>query len=185
MSPLNRWSMRTAAVALTVAAMLSLTSTSFAHDHLVGATPADGSTVEVVPTQVVLTFTEPAVAVGSEALITGPSGRVDDGPPAIVQTTLTQAVRGGSPAGSYTIAWRVTAPDGHPATGTIHFTAQQASAAATTTTQSSASTAARARSTVNESIWRTPPWLVLLLIAAAATVYAVIWLRRRTATSKS
>lgn len=185
MSPLNRWSMRTAAVALMVAAMLSLTSTSFAHDHLVGATPADGSTVEVVPTQVVLTFTEPAVAVGSEAIITGPSGRADDGPPAIVQTTLTQAVRGGSPAGSYTIIWRVTAPDGHPATGTIHFTAQQASAAAATTTQNSASTAARARSTVNESIWRTPPWLVLLLIAAAATVYAVIWLRRRTATSKA
>jgi methionine-rich copper-binding protein CopC len=99
-----------------------------AHDFLERTSPADGSTVKAVPAQVSLTFNEPAMALGTEIIVTGPSGPVQSGAAVLVNNTVSEHLRPGSPAGEYKVVWRVTSADGHPVTGTFSFTATSASA---------------------------------------------------------
>jgi methionine-rich copper-binding protein CopC len=102
-----------------------------AHDVLRSTDPADGTVVDRLPDRVVLTFDEPALAIGTEVVVTGPAGPVSDGPPQLVDAEVRQPVRAG-PAGRYTVLWRVTSADGHPVSGTFAFTTQQGSAASPT-----------------------------------------------------
>lgn len=95
-----------------------------AHDVLRSTNPADGAQVEQLPDAVVLTFEEPAVAVGSTVTVTGPDGPVGRGAPQLVDTEVRQTLTGG-PAGTYTVLWRVTSADGHPISGTFRFTTSQ------------------------------------------------------------
>jgi len=104
-----------------------------AHDVLRSTNPADGAVVDRLPDRVVLTFDEPALAIGPEAVVTGPAGPVSDGQPQLVDAEVRQPVRAG-PAGRYTVLWRVTSADGHPVSGTFAFTTQQGSAASPTAT---------------------------------------------------
>jgi methionine-rich copper-binding protein CopC len=95
-----------------------------AHDEIVGTTPADGSTVETAPDEVVLTFAEPAAALGTQVVVTGPDAvTVSQGDVRLVGTTVVQPLVGTRPAGAYRVDWRVTSVDGHPVTGTFTFTA--------------------------------------------------------------
>ena len=118
------------AVAVTLIAMVFPAS---AHDVLRSTNPADGALVDRLPDRVVLTFDEPALAIGTEVVVTGPAGPVSDGPPQLVDAEVRQPVRAG-PAGRYTVLWRVTSADGHPVSGTFAFTTQQGSAASPTAT---------------------------------------------------
>lgn len=80
------------------------------------------------PSEIVLTFDQPAVAMGTRVVVTGPSGPVQTGTARLVDDTVTRAVAGGAPAGAYTVAWRVTSADGHPVSGTFTFTSTSAGA---------------------------------------------------------
>jgi copper resistance protein C len=106
-----------------------------AHDVLRSTNPADGAVVDQLPDRVVLTFDEPALAIGTEVQVTGPDGPVTDGTPQLVNTEVRQPVRAG-PAGRYTVVWRVTSADGHPVSGTFSFTAQQPRASTSPTSPS-------------------------------------------------
>lgn len=108
-----------------------------AHDTLLSTSPEDGSTVATTPTEVVLTFDQPAVSVGTQLRVSGPDGDVQQGRPQLVDTTVRQAIEPGSPAGTYTVTWRVTSADGHPVSGTFTFTSQAAGEAAASPTGSS------------------------------------------------
>jgi methionine-rich copper-binding protein CopC len=120
--------LRAAAVLLlTGVAALAGASAVQAHDVLVGTNPADGSTVEVPPHHVTLTFSEPAVALGTEIVVTAPDGTVaSTGPAELVDTNVNQYLLEKLPKGLYTVQWRVTSDDGHPVTGSFTFTAQNA-----------------------------------------------------------
>jgi methionine-rich copper-binding protein CopC len=124
--------------------LVSVAGPAWAHDVLRSSSPADGTHVERPPAEVVLTFDEPALTVGTEVLVTGPSGAVATGPPRLVDNEVRQSLTPG-PAGAYTVVWRVTSADGHPVSGTFGFTADQPSASATssasTTTAATAPTA--------------------------------------------
>lgn len=96
-----------------------------AHNVLTGTTPTSGGQVGATPRSVVLTFDQPAVAMGTQVLVTGPSGQVQTGPPRLVDNTVTQDLQGGAPAGTYTVAWRVISADGHPVSNTFTFTSTQ------------------------------------------------------------
>ncbi|MDE9366725.1 copper resistance protein CopC [Luteipulveratus sp. YIM 133132] len=111
-----------------------------AHDVLVSTSPKDGSTVATAPTQVRLTFNNPAIATGSAVQVTGPTGRVDEGRPVFTDSDVTQALRPGAPAGSYTVRWRVTSVDGHPISGSFRFTATAAAAGTSSSSSSAPST---------------------------------------------
>ena len=164
----NRWRPRALAVVLAAAALLVGAATAAqAHNALEGTSPADGSTVKVVPAQVELTFNEPALAVGTEILVSGPGGPVQSGAAVLVNNTVSENLRSGSPAGKYKVVWRVTSADGHPVTGTFSFTATAASsgqgASAATAASSPASTPATGsgRSAV---LWWVMAGAVLILV---------------------
>jgi methionine-rich copper-binding protein CopC len=114
-------------------------SPAAAHDVLIKTSPADGASVSRLPDKVTLTFDNPALALGTELRVTGPSGQVQDGKPVLVDNTVRQAIRPGSPAGSYTVVWRVTSEDGHPVSGTFTFSAQQGNGGAAPTASATAS----------------------------------------------
>jgi methionine-rich copper-binding protein CopC len=123
---LRRQVARALAVALVstvaVAATALVDAPAWAHNSLVSTSPADQATVAQTPAAVVLTFDEPATALGTQIVVTGPNGPVQAGQPQLVDNTVSQALGPASPAGSYTVDWRVTSADGHPLTGQFRFT---------------------------------------------------------------
>lgn len=144
-----------------------------AHDSLVSTAPTSGQTLPQIPASVVLTFDEPAVAMGTQILVTGPDGPVQQGTPQLVDDTVTQAVAGNAPAGRYTVDWRVTSADGHPVSGSFTFTTE------------AAGTRPRGAPPVTPSpftdsgpgwwLW----WLLAALVLAVAAALLVRWRRRR------
>jgi methionine-rich copper-binding protein CopC len=112
-------------VSLVSLASFAAASPAQAHDALVSTSPADGSVVATTPDEVVLTFNEPAMALGSEMVVTGPDGDVQQGRVRLVDSTVRQAISPG-PAGRYTVTWRVTSADGHPVSGRFRFTTRTA-----------------------------------------------------------
>jgi len=120
---------RTPVLALVAAGVLlvGLAGPASAHDTLVSVTPADGSTVAVVPGSVDLVFDEPAMALGTEIQVLGPDGKsVSKGAPVLVNATVSQPLTAVRPAGAYTVEWRVTSADGHAISGHFAFHATSA-----------------------------------------------------------
>ena len=111
---------------LAIAGLVIGASPASAHNVLKSSSPADGKKVARTPSSVVLTFDEPAIAIGTKLVITGPEGPVQIGKPSLVDNTVTQDLQPGSPAGAYTVDWRVTSADGHPISGSFTFTAKAA-----------------------------------------------------------
>ncbi|AMM33576.1 Copper resistance protein CopC [Sinomonas atrocyanea] len=123
--------LRTAASVLVAAAALLPAPAAQAHDVIESTNPADGSTVATLPASVVLTFDHTPIGVGTEILVKDPTGTNQaDGPAKIVDTSVTQPLKSGAPAGKYTVVWRVVSADSHPIEGTFTFTAKAAGGAA-------------------------------------------------------
>src|SRR5450631_838262 len=124
----THWRPRALAVVLAVTALLvGAVSAAQAHNILVGTSPADLSTVAVVPAKVTLTFDQPALAVGTEVIVTGPAGQVQSGAAVLVNNTVAEHLRPGAAAGRYTVLWRVTSADSHTVSGRFSFTASSPS----------------------------------------------------------
>lgn len=87
-----------------VVAVVAAAGPATAHNALISTHPADHQQVSRTPAAVVLTFNEPALAMGTHLVITGPSGPVQQGPAQLVDTTVSQALQGGAPAGEYIVA---------------------------------------------------------------------------------
>ncbi|WP_448062587.1 copper resistance CopC family protein [Cellulomonas hominis] len=95
-----------------------------AHNTLQSTDPADGSTVATAPERVTLTFDEPAQSLGTELVVLAPDGStVSTGAAVLDGTSVSQALTGALPAGTYTVQWRVTSADGHPLSGELTFMA--------------------------------------------------------------
>lgn len=164
------------AVALTAALGLVAAPPAAAHNYLVGADPADGSTLARTPAAVVLRFDEPSVALGTQVLVTGPEGAVGQGAPRLVDDTVTQALVPGAPAGRYTVDWRVTSADGHPITGRFSFTATTA-AAGTFSPPAPLSAAPAASEAVPAWVW-----VLVALLTLGATGSVLVSRRHKDAT---
>jgi methionine-rich copper-binding protein CopC len=111
-------------LAVVVATVVLSATPVAAHTELTSTTPADQQTVSRTPAVVILTFSEPALTMGTQIVVTGPQGPVQAGPPKLVDNSVSQNIEPGSPAGHYAVAWRVTSGDGHPISGTFAFTAE-------------------------------------------------------------
>lgn len=156
-----------------VAAIVLAAAPAQAHDVLLSTSPADGSTVAHVPPTVVLTFDAAAFAVGTQILVNGPDGSISAGKPVLVNHTVTQPLAGGSPAGHYTVLWRVTSADGHPVSGMFAFTATGASLAAAAPTTAPATTA------THHSGGGPLPWVAGAVVVVAIWVGVLVLVRRR------
>ena len=169
-----------AAVAVVVWAGLAQASPADAHNVLRSTSPADHATVAQLPAQVVLTFDQPALAVGTQISVTGPSGPVDAGPAQLVDTEVRQPLKPG-PVGSYTVLWRATSADGHPVSGTFTFTTSSNSDASTTSSPLPSTPAAsvEARAPSQATSGGLPGLLGPVLVAAVLLVAAALVLYRR------
>ena len=101
MSP-TRGLLRAVVLAILVAVtalLMGPATVAQAHDVLVSISPADRAGTAVAPAQVTLTFAEPALAIGTDIVVAGPSGPSQSGKPVLVGNTVTEHLRPGSPAG--------------------------------------------------------------------------------------
>src|SRR5215203_4037505 len=103
--------------------VLSTPLTASAHDVLDSTSPAAGSTVARMPQSITLSFTEAPLSIGTQVIVTGPSGAMQQGAPTVDGRVVTQAVSPSAPGGAYTVTYRVTSDDGHPVTGSFDFVA--------------------------------------------------------------
>jgi hypothetical protein len=123
------------------ASVVLLAAPAHAHNVLERTVPAAGSGVATVPASVEIEFDRTVLGLGTAVKVTGPDGDVQSGKASVVDSTVTQPLRAGAPAGEYTVAWRVTSVDGHPISGTFGFTAAKPSAGAPTATSATTATA--------------------------------------------
>jgi len=145
-----------------------------AHNVLTFTSPAAGTQVGPTPPRVVLTFDEPVLGMGTQILVTGPAGPVQVTSPRLVDNTVVQDLPGGSPAGTFTVAWRVTSADGHPITGTFSFTSTQKGAGTPAPAPSATEEPGPARGGTSS-----PAVLVGLAVAGALVVAGVVAVRVR------
>jgi copper resistance protein C len=143
-----------------------------AHNTLTSTNPADQEMVQSPPQAVVLTFDVSVIVTGTQVVVTGPSGQVQQGEPRLAENTVSQDLQPGAPAGTYTVAWRVTSADGHPVSGTFSFTAKPAATQLPTGPQTFPPT------TPNQTQpTRMPGWLKLV-VGVVAIIFAITVARR-------
>lgn len=124
-------------VALAVALCTTLSLAAFHssgawHLHLKRAEPGVNDTVATAPKVVRLWFTETPEAVGARVTLTGPGGTaIALGKPAVESgddAPLAAEVKGPMAPGTYQVAWRAMAKDGHTMGGTFRFVLRPAPA---------------------------------------------------------
>ena len=134
--------------AIVLLGLVSGATAASAHNSLASTDPADGTTVAVAPAAVTLTFDEPAQALGSQIRVTGPDGAVvSTGDVVLSGSTVAEHLVDVRPAGTYTVAWRITSTDGHPVSGSFSFTATGAAGASAATASATADPATAAPAT--------------------------------------
>ena len=111
---------------LTIGFTLAVPATAQAHDVLEKTTPADGTTVQQLPGDVALVFSDQPLEIGLQVVVTGPTGNVAEGLPTIQGREVRQAISSAATAGEYTVAYRVTSDDGHPVSGSFLLCADRA-----------------------------------------------------------
>lgn len=104
--------------------LLAPASPASAHDELLGSDPAAGATLDALPGQLTLTFSD-AIATdegASEVAVTDASGAsLIGGAPSAQDNVLTQPLSGEA-SGEITVLWKVVSSDGHPISGEFAFT---------------------------------------------------------------
>ena len=114
------------ATALVVGGVIVLPLTAAAHALPQRSTPAEGSTVQQPPSDVVITFGEaPDLSLSSITVVNSSGTDVDAGPTVVVPgnpAALEVPLKPHLPDGVYTVSWKtVSAIDGHLATGSFAF----------------------------------------------------------------
>lgn len=93
-----------------------------AHDQVVSASPADGESLEVAPSEATIEFTDDLLAQGYLLNVTNAVGTdVTDGDATLDGRVVSRALQPNLPNGQYTIVWRVVSADGHPITDKYQF----------------------------------------------------------------
>lgn len=93
-----------------------------AHSTLVSTDPSDGAKIATGPARVSFTFNENLQPSFPSLTVVGPDGNLwSKGKPVVEGPTVSVEVGELGPAGTYTMAYRVTSADGHPVSGTRTF----------------------------------------------------------------
>jgi methionine-rich copper-binding protein CopC len=122
MTPRSR-GLRAALLVLGALIALALPITASAHADLVSATPADKSTVNGTPTEIVLTFSESLDPAKSSMILRDPSGsQVAKAGVDPAEDTVMRLTPPALEPGAYEIDWTSAALDGHLLRGKVTFT---------------------------------------------------------------
>lgn len=121
----------TASVALIWSGIFGFGSAAFAHDDVVQTSPDTGATVEAGAFDVTVTFSEELMNVGAgtglEIAVTGPDGTLWSNSCVTVDGASMSTMVDLSESGTYDVAWRAVAVDGHPTEGNFSFDLTNAS----------------------------------------------------------
>ncbi|MFF5757484.1 copper resistance CopC family protein [Streptomyces longwoodensis] len=108
------------AAALTVLAVAA--PQAVAHTELDTSSPGAEATLGGLPPQVTLTFSGDMTQKYAKVAVTGPDGEsAATGEPEVRGKTVTLPLDVTSPAGRYTVGYRVVSADGHPVSGSYTF----------------------------------------------------------------
>lgn len=101
-----------------VAGAVAGAGAAWAHAARIGGDPADNAELTQPPSRVSATFNEPMQAQFAAMTVIGPDGgQWSDGQIAVDGAVISVGVRGGGPAGDYTVNFRATSADGHVVSG--------------------------------------------------------------------
>jgi len=112
------------AASIVTLAFVAMTGVAWAHADLLSSDPAEGSTVQTAPTQLVLNYSEePDPQLSEVELLNSSGATVDTGPPSLQeQKTLVVPITGEMPDGVYTVSWSaVSVDDGHTTADSFSF----------------------------------------------------------------
>lgn len=176
-----------------------------AHDALTASSPEADTTVDVLPSEIVLTFSADLITGGNgtEVQVLDANGNlVSDGEPVVEGATVTQPLVAEAEAGLYRVQWRVVSSDGHPTANEFTFSVTNSTTPTVeptpTPTQSSSASLAPAP-TATPTTSPTPAsdepadaspstawiWILVILgilvIAAGITLAVILSRRRRSA----
>jgi methionine-rich copper-binding protein CopC len=164
--------------ALAAAAVLLLfaCAPAIAHTDLESSDPKDGATLESAPEQLTLTFGEDLLSQGGKLTAKDDTGvQVNLGPVQVKGARLTAAWPATADAGTYSVAYRAVAADGHPLEGRIRFTVTPSGQTPTASATPVTATEPPPQPSASN------PWIVaapLLLIAALAAGGLYVWRSR-------
>ena len=99
-----------------VLATLSLTvagGTAAAHAELVSVNPADGEVLDVAPTEVVLTFSEPVSLTGGSVRVLNDDAEDVSTGTSLQNETVTATLADGLADGTYTVVFEIISVDSH------------------------------------------------------------------------
>ncbi len=122
-----------AAALLTAFLVLIAPLSASAHDSLIASTPEADATVDVLPSELTLTFSAELIGGegATEVVVTDPSGASATAGAAVTEgATVTQPLAATSAAGAYHVIWKVVSSDGHPTSGEFDFTVATATGGA-------------------------------------------------------
>jgi methionine-rich copper-binding protein CopC len=167
-----------AGLLLAAGVMLGLAGPAFAHNVLVGSDPKDGTSLEVGPSTVSLTFDLP-IQQGDFDVITvnGPnSTRWEAGPAKVDSNVISASVRPLGAAGVYTVGYRILSADGHPVSGSVKFTLTKAGNG----TPATATAAADPQSSSGSGSGSVPvwPWIVGGVVLLGVGVFVALRMGR-------
>lgn len=113
------------AVGLLAALSLLVAGPAAAHTDLSSSSPKDGATLAAAPARIALTFREDLLPAGDRLVARDAQGaRVSLGQATVDGPVLSAAWPPDADSGSYRVAYRAVAADGHPLEGTVSFTVQ-------------------------------------------------------------
>ncbi len=161
-------------MAAVLLALLVPIGAASAHDTLVSTSPAEGSTVADMPAKIGLTYDNIPIAMGSEIRVVDDAGNNwAQGPATVTNRVVTQAVQPGTPAGTYTVQWRVVSSDGHPIQGKFSFTTTSgAQPGAATPTAADAAPEQHGETSRGLAPWVIPVGVAVLILIGAGAVIA-------------
>ncbi|MFE7889322.1 copper resistance protein CopC [Streptomyces sp. NPDC057412] len=115
------------ALTATGAALAVSAPQAAAHTELDTSSPGAQATLSGLPPNATLTFSDSMTQKYAKVAVTGPDGKsTAAGDPQVDGKTVTLPLETGSPAGRYTVGYRVVSADGHPVSGSYTFTVKAA-----------------------------------------------------------
>lgn len=120
----RRFTTRTFAVAFAVTALAASAGYAALHMRLVKSAPEKDQVVTEAPAQIQLWFSQKPEVALTRVRLTGPDGATFEvgKAKAADDKSVTMSVIDSLPEGSYSVAWRTAAPDGHKVDGEYAFT---------------------------------------------------------------
>ncbi len=109
------------AVTLSTLLLVCTTGMAWAHAFLRDTVPADSSQLLASPPDIRLRFNEPVTPIAVQVLDAAGQPVAESGPVPEPDDTVRLPLPHPLPNGSYTVSYRVTSADGHPAVGSIIF----------------------------------------------------------------